>query len=87
MVGVPRWAKRLSWAAGVVVVVLVAGLLVAVWTVHRSFPQTDGRITLKGPDDDITVIRDDHGIPQIYADTAHDLFYGQGYVQAQDRFF
>ena len=54
---------------------------------HRSFPQTDGRITLKGPDDDITVVRDDHGIPQIYADTAHDLFFGQGYVQAQDRFF
>jgi penicillin amidase len=87
MVGVPRWAKRLSWAAGVVVVVLVVGLLTVVWTVHRSFPQTDGHITLKGLQDDITVVRDDHGIPQVYADTSHDLFFGQGYVQAQDRFF
>jgi penicillin amidase len=87
MVGVPRWVKVLSWVAGLVVVVLVAGLLTAVWIVHRSFPQTTGRITVKGPDDAITVIRDSHGIPQVYADTAHDLFFGQGYVQAQDRFF
>ena len=87
MVRVPRWVKVLSWVAALVVVVLVAGLLSAVWIVHRSFPQTDGRITLKGPDDAITVVRDSHGIPQVYADTAHDLFFGQGYVQAQDRFF
>ncbi len=33
------------------------------------------------------MIRDDHGIPQIYASTSDDLFYAQGYVQAQDRFF
>ena len=25
--------------------------------------------------------------PQIYADTADDLFFAQGFVQAQDRFF
>jgi penicillin G amidase len=87
MVRVPRWVKVLSWVAALVALVLVAGLLSAVWIVHRSFPQTDGRITLKGPDDAITVIRDSHGIPQVYADTAHDLFFGQGYVQAQDRFF
>jgi penicillin amidase len=87
MTGVPRWVKVLSWVAGVVVVVLAAGLLTAVWIVHRSFPQTEGTVTLDGPDDAITVVRDDHGIPQVYADTAHDLFFGQGYVQAQDRFF
>ena len=28
-----------------------------------------------------------HGVPQIYADTADDLFFAQGYVQAQDRFY
>ena len=32
-------------------------------------------------------MRDAHGVPQIYADTADDLFFAQGYVQAQDRFF
>ena len=33
------------------------------------------------------MVRDDRGIPQIYAETADDLFRVQGYVQAQDRFF
>ena len=31
--------------------------------------------------------RDAHGIPQIYASTATDLFRAQGYVHAQDRFW
>ena len=33
------------------------------------------------------MVRDDHGIPQVYASSSDDLFYAQGYVQAQDRFF
>ncbi len=68
-------------------VVLVATLLTAVWTVQRSMPQTEGSITLDGLDGEVIVIRDDHGIPQIYADSTDDLFYAQGFVQAQDRFF
>ncbi|GAB3279084.1 hypothetical protein GCM10027456_71350 [Kineosporia babensis] len=34
-----------------------------------------------------TVIRDERGVPQIFADNAADLFRVQGYVSAQDRFF
>ena len=33
------------------------------------------------------MVRDAHGIPQLYADSSTDLFYAQGFVQAQDRFF
>ena len=40
--------------------------------------------TLQSP---VTVYRDEHGVPQIYADNRHDLFFAQGYVQAQDRLF
>ena len=32
-----------------------------------------------------TVLRDEHGIVQIYADNPHDLFLAQGYVHAQER--
>ena len=35
----------------------------------------------------VEVIRDSYGVPQVYADTSADLFYAQGYVQAQDRFW
>ena len=33
------------------------------------------------------MVRDDKGIPQIYADTTADLMRAQGFVTAQDRFF
>jgi penicillin amidase len=79
--------RILSYVAAAVVLVLLATGLYAIWTVHRSFPQTSGDITVPGLRGDVTVLRDDKGVPQIYADNAEDLFFAQGYVQAQDRFF
>jgi len=35
----------------------------------------------------VTVIRDKWGVPHIYAKNQHDLFYAQGFVQAQDRMY
>ena len=35
----------------------------------------------------VTVYRDEHGVPQIYAESLHDLYFAQGYVHAQDRLF
>ena len=70
-----------------VALALVAGLLTSWWTVQRSMPQTAGTIRLAGLDGEVTVLRDSNGIPQVYAATSDDLFYAQGYVQAQDRFF
>lgn len=79
-----------QWTYGVVcgvvaIAVIVAGF--AVWTVQRSFPQLDGTITASGLHHEVTVLRDATGIPTIEADDPHDLFYAQGYVHAQDRFF
>jgi len=37
---------------------------------------------LKAP---VTVVRDEHGVPSITAQTLDDLFFAQGYVTAQDR--
>ncbi|HEY7044267.1 MAG TPA: penicillin acylase family protein, partial [Nocardioidaceae bacterium] len=83
----PRWIRVLCWSGVGLVVIAIALFSVSVWTVHRSFPKTSGTLTLKGLDAKVTVLRDSHGIPQIYADTSNDLFFAQGYVQAQDRFF
>ncbi len=33
------------------------------------------------------IYRDSSGVPHIYASTEHDLFFAQGYVHAQDRFW
>ena len=53
----------------------------------KSFPQIDGTIQLEGLDAPVDVYRDSMGIPHIYASTQHDLFFAQGYVHAQDRFW
>ncbi|MEV4437588.1 penicillin acylase family protein [Streptomyces sp. NPDC049577] len=73
------------------VLLLVAGVAFgAYWsvsTVRASFPQTSGSLKLKGLSGPVKVARDDHGIPQVYADNPEDLFRAQGFVQAQDRFW
>jgi penicillin G amidase len=53
----------------------------------KSFPQTDGQIQLEGLNASVDVYRDKMGVPHIYASTLHDLFFAQGYVHAQDRFW
>jgi penicillin G amidase len=75
-------------------VLLVTVLVLAVaaagfgwWTVQLSFPTTSGRIDVSGITAAVTVYRDEAGIPQLVAETDHDLFFAQGYVHAQDRFW
>lgn len=48
-------------------------------------PQIDGTIDVPGLRGDVEVIRDPWGVPHIYASNQDDLFFAQGFVQAQDR--
>jgi penicillin amidase len=77
-------------AFGLVALVLMTSALAAgwgAWTVQRSFPQVSGELSLEGLDGAVTVQRDELGIPVITAGDSHDLFFAQGYVHAQDRFW
>jgi penicillin amidase len=92
----PEAARRRGWVrvrrvalwslTGLVTLAVVLGL-VGVWLVRRSFPQYGGELALPGLQATVTVHRDQHGIPQIYADSAGDLFRAEGYVHAQERFW
>jgi penicillin amidase len=72
--------------AGITVIAVAAAFFVA-WTIQRSFPQTEGAVELTGLTSTVTVQRDASGVPTITADSSHDLFYAEGFVHAQDRFF
>ena len=50
-------------------------------------PKIDGTIKLEDLQRAVTVKRDSKGVPHIKAENAHDLYFSQGYVQAQDRLF
>ena len=56
-------------------------------TVRSSWPQTAGELKVVGLQANVRVLRDDRGIPQIYATSDHDLMFAQGFTHAQDRFF
>ncbi len=79
--------KRLK---NTVIVVLLLGLFLvgfAFHTVRQSFPQESGTIQLSTLKAEVSVQRDNLGIPHIYAANSHDLFMAQGYIHAQDRFW
>ncbi|MCL2850239.1 MAG: penicillin acylase family protein [Micrococcales bacterium] len=61
--------------------------MTAVVTVRRPLPTHAGQLSVSGLDDEVTVVRDARGVPTITAASSHDLFFAQGYTDAQDRFF
>ncbi|MGI9629007.1 MAG: penicillin acylase family protein [Longimicrobiales bacterium] len=52
---------------------------------NRSLARIDGELEVPGLAEPVEVIRDEWGIPHIYAGNDEDLFFAQGYVMAQDR--
>ena len=82
----------------VIVIVIIAVVIGALGTFYlksyipntvapKSFLKIDGEIIVPGLDGAVDVYRDGIGIPHIYATTKHDLFFAQGYVHAQERFW
>ena len=57
------------------------------WMTRRPWPEIDGTLQVTGLQAPVEVIRDGWGVPHIYARNSHDLFFTQGYVHAQDRFY
>jgi penicillin amidase len=70
----------------VAVVVLGGVYLYNDWT-RGVLPQHSGELSAAGLNDRVEIIRDGLGIPHIYASNTHDLFFAQGYTQAQDRWW
>ena len=52
-----------------------------------GLPQWDGAVEVAGLDRVVEIKRDENGIPFIQADSERDLYFAQGFVHAQDRFW
>jgi len=82
----PRLRKRVILSVGLVLVLLsLAGGLA--FLVYRPQATVDGDYRLLGLNERGEIVRDAYGVAHIYAATAHDLFFLQGYATAQDRLF
>ena len=78
-----RTALRfLVWAAAIVALVLGTAIW---WFVYRPLPQLDGSISLPGLKSEVSIERDNWGVPHIRAASVEDLAEAQGFVTAQDR--
>lgn len=81
--------KVLVAVAGVAlfgILIWFRGWLPAV-TAAKSFPLVKGELRLSGLESKVEVYRDGFGVPHIYASSAHDLYFAQGFVHAQERFW
>ena len=83
----PRAVRWTAWTALGLVLLLVVLAATVVVVVRRPLPQTSGEVEVPGLSGSVEVVRDDNGVPQVYADTDADLVFAQGYVHAQERFF
>jgi penicillin amidase len=81
------FARKLLQSINVLIgVAIVAAIGAVYWYAWRPLPQESG--VLQAPTaKPVQVERDALGVPHISAETADDLYFAQGFVTAQDRFW
>src|SRR5579859_5264695 len=75
------WKKTLVTAAS------VTGLASGTYNLltRKPLPQSSGTLHLQGLHEPVKIITDRYGTPHIYATNEDDLYFGQGYIHAQER--
>jgi penicillin G amidase len=78
--------KRILYSLLVLIVlVLIAGFVILTGIKRKAIPKYKGEISLSGLSGNVTVYRDEKGMPHIYANDEHDLYFAVGYVMSQER--
>ncbi|MCU9837510.1 penicillin acylase family protein [Ruegeria sp. WL0004] len=77
-----RWLLRL--AAGLVFLV-VAAIALVYYLASQSLPEYNQTLQVDGVTAPVEIVRDNNNVPHIFAASDPDVFFGLGYVHAQDR--
>ncbi|MCF6238918.1 MAG: penicillin acylase family protein [Candidatus Marinimicrobia bacterium] len=70
-----------------IVVILLLGAAYLNHYLKIGIPEHAGTVQLKGLDNEVSILRDQAGIPHIFARTETDAYFALGYAMAQDRLF
>jgi penicillin G amidase len=88
---VPLWEpimRRIFAIAGLGLLLAALVAVLGIWALLReSLPSHSGTQRLAGLTDEVEILRDDRGVPHLFATSLNDLLFAQGYVHAQDRWF
>ena len=81
------FARKLIQSINVLIGIAIVALLAGVyWFAWRPLPTVSG--TIQSPvGKPVSVERDELGVPHIRAESSDDLYFAQGFVTAQDRFW
>ncbi len=82
MIRLFRWLVRGLVA---VFVLTVAALGLGYYLASHSLPDYNATYTLERLDRPVEIVRDNHAVPHIFAETDEDVLFGLGFVHAQDR--
>ena len=67
------------------IILVFAGFLIIKNIANSARPIYEGELDLPGLQYDVRVLRDERGMPHIYAENEHDLYMAVGFVMAQER--
>ncbi|MDP8255700.1 MAG: penicillin acylase family protein [Candidatus Alcyoniella australis] len=80
--------RKFVWRVAIGTCLLIVALFFGMRLyVARGYPQTSGTFELPGLLAEVEVLRDQWGVPHVYAQNEHDALFAQGVVHAQDRRF
>lgn len=83
-----RIAKRVAGLVLLITVMMgLLGISGAYLYLRAGLPDRGGRYRLPGLAAEVEIIRDRRGIPHVWAQDEGDLFFAQGFLHAQDRFW
>ena len=69
----------------ILAVVVLAGFIMVSLLRKAGLPELNGEQQISGLAADVRVVRDERGVPHIYASNSHDLYFITGYITAQER--
>ncbi|HNT92556.1 MAG TPA: penicillin acylase family protein [Bacteroidales bacterium] len=75
----------LTVLAVIIAIALLAGVIAVPALRKSGLPDLNGEKDLAGLTAEVRVIRDERGVPHIYASNEHDLYFMTGYITAQER--
>ncbi|WP_316013124.1 penicillin acylase family protein [Roseobacter sp. HKCCA0434] len=77
-----KWGGRIFLGA---LALLVLALGVAYYLASGSLPDYEAEVEVAGLSGPVEIVRDAHAVPHISGETDEDVYFGLGYVHAQDR--